>query len=87
MGLQVSVPGPHIGRPHPGTRRFSTPTRGQFTNEELTGSYMGLIRISMDGRGRALDNAMVERLGHSVKYEVIYLREYTVGKVSWQRQS
>ncbi len=34
------------------------------------------IKISMDGKGRALDNIMVERLWRSVKYEEIYLHEY-----------
>ena len=34
------------------------------------------IRISMDGRGRALDNVFVERLWRTVKYENIYLRGY-----------
>lgn len=34
------------------------------------------IRVSMDGRGRALDNVFVERLWRSVKYEDIYLHEY-----------
>ena len=34
------------------------------------------IRISMDGRGRALDNIFTERLWRSVKYEEIYLNEY-----------
>ena len=34
------------------------------------------IRISMDGRGRALDNVFVERLWRSVKYEHVYLYEY-----------
>ena len=37
------------------------------------------IRISMDGRGRALDNSFVERLWRSVKSEEVYLNEY--GKV------
>jgi putative transposase len=31
----------------------------------------------MDGRGRALDNLFVERLGRSVKYEEVYLKDYT----------
>jgi putative transposase len=35
------------------------------------------IRISMDGRGRALDNIFVERLWRSVKYEEVYLHDYT----------
>jgi len=34
------------------------------------------VKISMDGKGRAMDNIMVERLWRSVKYEEIYLREY-----------
>lgn len=34
------------------------------------------IRISMDGRGRALDNIMIERLWRSVKYEEVYLKDY-----------
>jgi putative transposase len=34
------------------------------------------IAISMDGRGRALDNIFVERLWRSVKYEDIYLKDY-----------
>ena len=34
------------------------------------------IRISMDGRGRALDNVFVERLWRSVKYQHVYLYEY-----------
>ena len=34
------------------------------------------IKISMDGKGRAMDNIMVERLWRTVKYEEIYLRDY-----------
>ena len=34
------------------------------------------IQISMDGRGRALDNVFVERLWRSVKYEEVYLKDY-----------
>ena len=37
----------------------------------------------MDGRGRALDNVMVERLWRSVKYEEIYLRDYADGSEAW----
>ena len=36
----------------------------------------GGVRISMDSRGRALDNVFVERLWRSVKYEEVYLRDY-----------
>ena len=34
------------------------------------------VQISMDGRGRALDNVFVERLWRSVKYEEVYLKDY-----------
>ncbi|QWR78691.1 transposase [Candidatus Magnetomonas plexicatena] len=34
------------------------------------------IRISMDGRGRAMDNIMIERLWRSVKYEEVYIKDY-----------
>ena len=37
------------------------------------------IQISMDGKGRALDNIFIERLWRSVKYEDIYLRDYEDG--------
>jgi len=47
-------------------------TDAAFTNELLQRS----IQISMDGRGRALDNIFVERLWRSVKYEEVYLNEY-----------
>ena len=41
------------------------------------------IKVSMDGRGRALDNVFIERLWRSVKYECIYLREFdTVREVN-----
>ncbi len=56
---------------------FNTDQGTQFTSDEYTGclSENG-IAISMDGRGRALDNVFVERLWRSVKYEEVYLREY-----------
>lgn len=47
-------------------------TSPQYT-ERLTAAG---VRISMDGRGRALDNIFVERLWRSVKYEEVYLHEY-----------
>ena len=37
------------------------------------------VTISMDGRGRALDNVLIERLWRSVKYEEVYLEKYAVG--------
>ena len=49
----------------------------QYTSREWTEELIRLgVRISMDGKGRCLDNVFVERLWRSVKYEDIYLREY-----------
>jgi putative transposase len=62
---------------------FNTDQGAQFTSQTFTTRLKeGGIRISMDGRGRALDNVFVERLWRSVKYEEVYLRDYqTVGEV------
>ncbi len=57
---------------------FNTDQGCQFTSEAFTGVLTAHgIAISMDGRGRALDNIFVERLWRSVKYEDVYLRGYT----------
>ena len=56
---------------------FNTDQGCQFTSEEWIGRLTDLgLRISMDGRGRWMDNVFIERLWRSVKYEDIYLREY-----------
>jgi putative transposase len=57
---------------------FNTDQGSQFTSGEYTGRLeREQIQISMDGRGRALDNVFVERLWRSVKYEEVYLKDYT----------
>ena len=57
---------------------FNTDQGAQFTSPKFTGILLSKgIRISMDGKGRALDNVFVERLWRSVKYEKIYLHEFT----------
>ena len=67
-----------LGRGRP--EIFNTDQGSQFTAEPFTGSLeQSGIKISMDGRGRALDNVMVERLWRTVKYEDIYLRDYSDG--------
>lgn len=49
----------------------------QFTGEDYTSTLLSKgIQISMDGKGRALDNIFVERLWRSVKYENVYLNHY-----------
>jgi putative transposase len=56
---------------------FNTDQGAQFTADEFTSILEGVgIQISMDGRGRALDNVFVERLWRTVKYEHIYLNDY-----------
>ena len=54
---------------------FNTDERCQLTSEQWTYRLLGLrVRISVDGRGRWMDNAFIERLWRSLKYEEIYLR-------------
>lgn len=56
---------------------FNTDQGCQFTSHAFTSILIReSILISMDGRGRALDNIFVERLWRSVKYEDIYLKDY-----------
>jgi putative transposase len=56
---------------------FNTDQGVQFTAEAFTGRLLSAgVAVSMDGRGRALDNVFVERLWRTVKYEDIYLRGY-----------
>lgn len=56
---------------------FNTDQGSQFTSEEWLTQLEDLeIKISMDGRGRWMDNVFIERLWRSLKYEDIYLREY-----------
>ena len=56
---------------------FNTDQGCQYTSEQFTGVLKANeVAISMDGRGRALDNIFVERLWRSVKYEDIYLKGY-----------
>jgi putative transposase len=61
------------GRP----KIFNTDQGAQFTSRAFTGALIEAdVSISMDGRGRALDNVFIERLWRSVKYEDVYLRGY-----------
>ena len=69
---------------------FNTDQGCQFTSAEWTGRLLDLgVKISMDGRGRWMDNVFIERLWRSVKYEEIYLFEHStlpalrVGLAKW----
>jgi putative transposase len=56
---------------------FNTDQGVQFTAAAYTGRLESAgVAVSMDGRGRALDNVFVERLWRSVKYEDIYIQGY-----------
>jgi len=60
---------------------FNTDQGSQFTSTAFTSRLEEHgIAISMDGRGRALDNAFIERLWRTVKYEEVYLQEYESGE-------
>lgn len=56
---------------------FNTDQGSQFTSDDFTGVLKkNDIKISMDGKGRWVDNVFVERLWRSVKYEEVYLKAY-----------
>jgi putative transposase len=57
---------------------FNSDQGAQFTSPEFTGVLQNAgVAISMDGKGRATDNIFVERLWRSLKYEDVYIRDYT----------
>ena len=56
---------------------FNTDQGAQYTSAEFLKTFDGTgVQISMDGRGRALDNIFIERLWRTVKYEEVYLKQY-----------
>ena len=60
---------------------FNTDQGSQFTSTAFTGRLAAAgIQISMDGRGRWMDNVFIERLWRSLKYEDIYLKGYADGR-------
>jgi len=57
---------------------FNSDQGVQFTSDDFTGRLQSAgIRISWDGKGRAFDNIFVERLWRSMKYEEVYLKDYS----------
>jgi putative transposase len=59
---------------------FNTDQGSQFTSEDWIAPLKAAgVAISMDGKGRWIDNVFIERLWRSVKYEEVYLRAYTNG--------
>ena len=59
----------------------NTDQGSQYTSEEFAQAILadGKTKLSMDGKGRATDNAFIERLWRTVKYEHIYLNDYADG--------
>ena len=57
---------------------FNTDQGSQYTGNDFTGVLkQHQIQISMDGKGRCMDNIFIERLWRSVKYEEVYIKEYS----------
>lgn len=64
---------------------FNTDQGTQFSSREFTGVLKSQdVAISMDGKGRAIDNVMIERLWRTVKYEEVYLKAYACGADCYQ---
>lgn len=64
---------------------FNTDQGSQFTSEAWINVLKGAkVAISMDGKGRWIDNVFIERLWRSVKYEEVYLRDYADG---WEAEA
>ena len=59
---------------------FNTDQGSQFTSPQFSGMLEAArVRISMDGRGRWMDNVFIERLWRSLKYECVYLHAFETG--------
>lgn len=63
---------------------FNSDQGSQFTSPQFTGVLLqNDIAISMDGKGRAIDNVFIERLWRSVKYECLYLHRFEYSAEVW----
>jgi putative transposase len=64
---------------------FNSDQGSQFTSEKFVGVVQSRgVRVSMDGRGRCLDNVFIERLWRTVKYESIYISDFEDGRALWE---
>ncbi len=64
---------------------FNTDQGSQFTSEDFTRPLKDAgIKISMDGKGRWMDNIFIERLWRSLKYECVYLHAFETGSAARQ---
>lgn len=64
----------------------NTDQGSQFTSHAFVQAVLAQqgVRLSMDGKGRAIDNVFTERLWRTVKYEEVYLKSYENGQQAWQ---
>jgi putative transposase len=63
---------------------FNTDQGAQFTDRDFVAVLKSHdVHISMDGKGRCLDNVFVERLWRSLKYEEVYLNAYEDARGAW----
>ena len=71
----LAAPAQH-GRPD----TFNTDQGSQFTSPRFTGALLAAgVRVSMDGRGRWMDNVFIKRLWRSLKYECVHLHAFETG--------
>jgi putative transposase len=64
---------------------FTTDQGAQFTRNDFTGRWTAAgIQMSMDGRGRALDNLFIERRWRTVQYEEVYVKDYETPREAMQ---
>lgn len=64
---------------------FNTDQGSQFTSSDFTGELeRRKIQVSMDGRGRWLDNVFIERLWRTLKYELVYPGDFADGQQLWR---
>ncbi len=65
---------------------INTDQGSQFTSQAFVQAVLAQdgVRLSMDGKGRAIDNVFTERLWRTVKYEEVYLKAYEDGQQAWQ---
>lgn len=60
---------------------FNSDQGSQFTSPRFVGELLKRkVDVSMDGKGRAIDNVFIERLWRTVKYEEVYLKSYSCGR-------
>jgi len=68
-------------------RTFNTDRGSTFTAEAFTSKLVTVgVEISMDGRGRFMDNIFIERLWRSIKYEEVHLKAYADGREAVRHQ-